>query len=218
MNKSTLRSLALGFLASGILTGAYAIFFQGNVPVQGITGPSVLKVNETQHADELNQYRDEMSSLITERDSLEMTNENLGEEVSSLTKAHSELENELAGLNLDNRSSESNEETSGDDESTNEAETETTSDEETEIANSDTETEVTEAVSGTFSISDGQSSVDIASQLEAEGYIESAPEFQALLDEWGLNSILQAGSYELDSSMSIHDIATELTHGAYYYY
>lgn len=215
MNKSTLRSLALGFLASGILTGAYAIFFQGNVPVQGITVPSVLKVNESQHAEELAQYRDEMSSLITERDSLEVTNENLGEEVSSLTKAQSDLENELAALDLDRRSSESNEDAT-DDESTNEAETET--EEDTEVANSETEPESSEAVSGTFSISQGQSSVDIANQLEAEGYIDSAFEFQSLLDEWGLNSILQAGSYELDSNMSIHDIATELTHGAYYYY
>lgn len=209
MNKSTLRSLALGFLASGILTGAYAIFFQGNVPIQGVTIPSVLNSSSATHEEELAQYRDEMSSLIAERDTLEENQVTKDEEIASLTEKNTGLENQIAELQLENRSLSSD----GDDEQS-ETEDETTTEDST-----DEETEnSTSSTSGTFVISQGETSVDIASNLEAQGFVESAAEFQALLDEWGLNSIIQAGSYEISSGMTIHDIANEITHGAYYYY
>lgn len=209
MNKSTLRSLALGFLASGILTGAYAIFFQGNVPIQGVTIPSVLNSSSATHEEELAQYRDEMSSLIAERDTLEENQVTKDEEIASLTEKNTGLENQIAELQLENRSLSSD----GDDEQS-ETEDETTTEDST-----DEETEnSTSSTSGTFVISQGETSVDIASNLEAQGFVESAAEFQALLDEWGLNSIIQAGSYEISSDMTIHDIANEITHGAYYYY
>lgn len=209
MNKSTLRSLALGFLASGILTGAYAIFFQGNVPIQGVTIPSVLNSSSATHEEELAQYRDEMSSLIAERDTLEENQVTKDEEIASLTEKNTGLENQIAELQLENRSLSSDgdvEQSETEDETT----TEDSTDEETENSTSST--------SGTFVISQGETSVDIASNLEAQGFVESAAEFQALLDEWGLNSIIQAGSYEISSDMTIHDIANEITHGAYYYY
>lgn len=209
MNKSTLRSLALGFLASGILTGAYAIFFQGNVPIQGVTIPSVLNSSSATHEEELTQYRDEMSSLIAERDTLEENQVTKDEEIASLTEKNTGLENQIAELQLENRSLSSDgdgEQSETEDETT----TEDSTDEETENSTSST--------SGTFVISQGETSVDIASNLEAQGFVESAAEFQALLDEWGLNSIIQAGSYEISSDMTIHDIANEITHGAYYYY
>lgn len=209
MNKSTLRSLALGFLASGILTGAYAIFFQGNVPIQGVTIPSVLNSSSATHEEELAQYRDEMSSLIAERDRLEENQVTKDEEIASLTEKNTGLENQIAELQLENRSLSSDgdgEQSETEDETT----TEDSTDEETENSTSST--------SGTFVISQGETSVDIASNLEAQGFVESAAEFQALLDEWGLNSIIQAGSYEISSDMTIHDIANEITHGAYYYY
>lgn len=209
MNKSTLRSLALGFLASGILTGAYAIFFQGNVPIQGVTIPSVLNSSSATHEEELTQYRDEMSSLIAERDTLEENQVTKDEEIASLTEKNTGLENQIAELQLENRSLSSDgdgEQSETEDETT----TEDSTDEETENSTSST--------SGTFVISQGETSVDIASNLETQGFVESAAEFQALLDEWGLNSIIQAGSYEISSDMTIHDIANEITHGAYYYY
>ncbi|MRI84872.1 hypothetical protein GIY09_03020 [Aerococcaceae bacterium WS4759] len=209
MNKSTLRSLALGFLASGILTGAYAIFFQGNVPIQGVTIPSVLNSSSATHEEELAQYRDEMSSLIAERNTLEENQVTKDEEIASLTEKNTGLENQIAELQLENRSLSSDgdgEQSETEDETT----TEDSTDEETENSTSST--------SGTFVISQGETSVDIASNLEAQGFVESAAEFQALLDEWGLNSIIQAGSYEISSDMTIHDIANEITHGAYYYY
>lgn len=209
MNKSTLRSLALGFLASGILTGAYAIFFQGNVPIQGVTIPSVLNSSSATHEEELAQYRDEMSSLIAERDTLEENQVTKDEEIASLTEKNTGLENQIAELQLENRSLSSDgdgEQSETEDETT----TEDSTDEETENSTSST--------SGTFVISQGETSVDIASNLETQGFVESAAEFQALLDEWGLNSIIQAGSYEISSDMTIHDIANEITHGAYYYY
>lgn len=209
MNKSTLRSLALGFLASGILTGAYAIFFQGNVPIQGVTIPSVLNSSSATHEEELAQYRDEMSSLIAERNTLEENQVTKDEEIASLTEKNTGLENQIAELQLENRSLSSDgdgEQSETEDETT----TEDSTDEETENSTSST--------SGTFVISQGETSVDIANNLEAQGFVESAAEFQALLDEWGLNSIIQAGSYEISSDMTIHDIANEITHGAYYYY
>jgi len=205
MNKSTLRSLALGFLASGILTGAYAIFFQGNVPIQGVTIPSVLNSSSATHEEELSQYRDEMSSLIAERDTLEENQVTKDEEIASLTEKNTGLENQIAELQLENRSLSSD----GDGEQS-ESEDETTTEEETENS--------TASTSGTFVISQGETSVEIANNLEAQGFVVSAAEFQALLDEWGLNSIIQAGSYDISSDMTIHDIANEITHGAYYYY
>lgn len=211
MNKSTLRSLALGFLASGILTGAYAIFFQGNVPIQGVTIPSVLNSSSATHEEELSQYRDEMSSLIAERDTLEENQVAKDEEIASLTEKNTGLENQIAELQLENRSLSSDgdgEQSESEDETT--TEEDTTTEEETE--NSTTST------SGTFVISQGETSVEIASNLEAQGFVVSAAEFQALLDEWGLNSIIQAGSYDISSDMTIHDIANEITNGAYYYY
>lgn len=205
MNKSTLRSLALGFLASGILTGAYAIFFQGNVPIQGVTIPSVLNSSSATHEEELSQYRDEMSSLIAERDTLEENQVTKDEEIASLTEKNTGLENQIAELQLENRSLSND----GDGEQS-ESEDETTTEEETENSIAST--------SGTFVISQGETSVEIANNLEAQGFVVSAAEFQALLDEWGLNSIIQAGSYDISSDMTIHDIANEITHGAYYYY
>jgi len=205
MNKSTLRSLALGFLASGILTGAYAIFFQGNVPIQGVTIPSVLNSSSATHEEELSQYRDEMSSLIAERDTLEENQVTKDEEIASLTEKNTGLENQIAELQLENRSLSND----GDGEQS-ESEDETTTEEETENS--------TASTSGTFVISQGETSVEIANNLEAQGFVVSAAEFQALLDEWGLNSIIQAGSYDISSDMTIHDIANEITHGAYYYY
>jgi len=205
MNKSTLRSLALGFLASGILTGAYAIFFRGNVPIQGVTIPSVLNSSSATHEEELSQYRDEMSSLIAERDTLEENQVTKDEEIASLTEKNTGLENQIAELQLENRSLSND----GDGEQS-ESEDETTTEEETENS--------TASTSGTFVISQGETSVEIANNLEAQGFVVSAAEFQALLDEWGLNSIIQAGSYDISSDMTIHDIANEITHGAYYYY
>lgn len=207
MNKSSLRSLALGFLASGIITGAYAIFFQGHIPVQGITVPTVLNSNSESHEEELAKYREEMSSLITELDALEEEQGKKDEEIASLTQKNTGLESQVAELQLENRSVAS--------EDTGE---ETDSVDETVETESDTQTEDNTGADGTFVIAQGESSVDIASNLEAAGFVESAAEFQALLDEWGLSSIIQAGTYELTADMSIHDIANELTNGAYYYY
>lgn len=210
MNKSSLRSLALGFLASGIITGAYAIFFQGHVPVQGITVPSVLNSNSATHDEELAKYREEMSLLITERDTLEENQSAKDEEIASLAKENTGLESQVAEMQLENRSAAS-------EDSSEQADTE----DETLANDSDSETDdesENTGAEGTFVIAQGETSVDIASNLESGGFIESASEFQALLDEWGLSSIIQAGTYELTADMSIHDIANELTNGAYYYY
>lgn len=216
MKKNTLRSLGIGFLSAGILSGAFAIFVQGQSPVEGLQVNSLLGSGDQE---QISQYEEQVSSLVAERDSL---NESLSsgdnqdessaqEQISSLTEA-----NESLVAQLDNTGTETNND---------ESDTETTdngTDTDTEADNTGSETgEVTEAqpdLEGSFSIASGEASSEIAARLESDGFIDSADEFQSLLDEWDLNAVIQAGDFELNSDMSIHDIASIITDGAYYYY
>ena len=94
--------------------------------------------------------------------------------------------------------------------------------EDTESVDEDVETDedglATPAESGTFTIAEGSDTTTIAQQLQDEGYIDSADELTSLIEEWGLETVIGAGDYELNSDMSIHDIANIITQGAYYYY
>lgn len=214
MKKNTLRSLGIGFLSAGILSGAFAIFVQGQAPVEGLQVNSLLGSGDQE---QISQYEEQVSSLVAERDSL---NESLSsgdnqdessaqEQISSLTEA-----NESLVAQLDNTGTETNND---------ESDTETTdngTDTDTDADNSETG-EVTEAqpdLEGSFTIASGEASSEIAARLESDGFIDSADEFQSLLDEWDLNAVIQAGDFELNSDMSIHDIASMITDGAYYYY
>ncbi|UUX34583.1 hypothetical protein [Fundicoccus culcitae] len=219
MNKNTLRSMGLGFLAAAVLTGAFAIFFQGNVPVQGIQISSILNNNQ-QYEDELSQYRVEMSSMISERDALESTRDTLNTSIASLNDLNEEQSSTISSLENELSNNESNtadetstaEEVSADENETSDSTTDTTTD------TIETATNTTgDFISGTFTISSGEASTDIANRLESEGYITSATEFQDLVEYWGLESILQANSYQLNSDMSINQIAEILTNGQYYY-
>lgn len=212
MNKNTLRSLGIGFLSAGILSAAFAIFVQGQTPVEGLQVNSLFNSDNTE---QISQYEEQVSSLTAERDSLneslaslESTDESsLQESISSLTAANESLQARLADAN-NNASTNDN----GADESDESDTTETTTEESGEVA------EATPALEGSFTISSGEASSDIANRLEADGYIASAAEFQELLDTWDLNSVIQAGDFEINSDMSIHDIASIITNGAYYYY
>ena len=85
--------------------------------------------------------------------------------------------------------------------------------------NSDNQDQLEEPqYSGSFTISDGENASDIAQRLESEGYIDSATELEDLIDQWDLSTVIVADTYDLNSDMSIHDIASIITQGAYYYY
>lgn len=209
MNKNTLRSLGIGFLSAGILTTAFAIFVQGQTPVEGIKVNSLLNSDTTA---QVSQYEEQISSLQAERDSfsesLSSTNgqdeSDLQSSISSLTADNESLRAQLSNLN--NNSTNGNDETASDD--SNGTATEGSG----EVAQAQPEVE------GSFTISSGETSSEIASRLETEGFITSATEFQSLLDEWDLNSVIQAGDFNINSDMSIHDIVSIITEGAYYYY
>lgn len=218
MKKTTLRSLGLGFLASAILTGAFAIFIQGNVPIQGVKVASVLNGANDK---ELSSYKDAANSLLAEKSNLESTKNTLNESINSLKETASKQSSELASMkkasSLASVSASAQSSNSASDESASES-----------IASESTDTDTTSptettqpsapAVSGTFVVHDGDNSSSIAQRLFAEGYISSVEEFEAVVDEWNLSRILQAGSYQFNSNMGVHAILEELTHGLYYYY
>lgn len=208
MKKQNLRSLGVGFLASSILVGAFAVFFQGHVPVDGITLPSLFDRRNTESFQE--QYDKDQSTiagLTQEKDELSSQKEDFSNQVEQLKNEKESLQNKL-----EEKSSSQKEK---DDESADE--NEETSVEEVESNEEDTTEEVEATEEGAFAITDGESSTEIAGRLEEAGYIDSASEFQELIDQWNLESVIQAGDYELSKEMSIHEIASELTNGAYYY-
>ncbi|XJS11542.1 hypothetical protein ACF3NG_04875 [Aerococcaceae bacterium WGS1372] len=213
MNKNTLRSLGIGFLSAGILSAAFAIFVQGQSPVEGIKVNSLLN---NSNAAQVSQYEEQISSLQAERDSMSeslsaTSNQDesaLQESISSLTEANESLKAQLSDRNTDTASSADN----NDESESNEDTTEASTVESGEVAQAQPDVE------GSFTINSGETSSEIADRLEAEGYISSATEFQSLLDEWDLNSVIQAGDFDINSDMSIHDIVSIITEGAYYYY
>lgn len=212
MNKNTLRSLGIGFLSAGILSAAFAIFVQGQTPVEGIRVNSLLNGDNTE---QISQYEEQVSSLQAERDSLSADlssasssedESSLQESISSLTEANESLQAQLRNANNDNTTD------NNDESETNDDTTEETTEESGELAQAQPDVE------GSFTINSGETSSEIANRLESEGYIASASEFQTLLDEWDLNSVIQAGDFDINSDMSIHDIVSIITEGAYYYY
>lgn len=211
MKKNTLRSIGIGFLSAAILSGAFAIFIQGQSPVEGLQVNSLLN---SDNQEQISQYEEQVSSLVAQRDSLaeqvssagNQDESSLQAEVSSLTEANSSLLARVENNNTQDNNDES-------DSNNEDSDSDTTDSENTgEVAEAQPDLE------GTFTIVSGETSSEIASQLEAQGYIDSATEFQNLLDEWDLNAVIQAGDFNLNSDMSIHDIASIITDGAYYYY
>lgn len=201
MSKQVLRTLGLGFLCSAILTGAFAVFGQGKVPVSGITVNSLFKPEANTDA-ELTQYKDEVSKLNEEKAKLESENKKLTDNMSALEEQMKQLEEKDTTTSETTTSAESTDET---------AEQTTTVDGEEEAS---TESDATQ---GTFTISEGEVSSEIAQRLQAEGYIADASELEAVIATWGLDTFIIAGDYQLSSDMSVHQVAEILTNGAYYY-
>lgn len=211
MNKGNLRALGFGFLASAILTGGFAIFFQGQVPIQGIKVSSVLN-GAAGNDQELASYKEAMSSLLSEKTSLESTKNQLNESLNNLKEVASKQSSQLASIKKSESTSVSESDSASADETSSDAET-------SQSAETTTETTETEApaISGTFTVNSGESSLQIAQRLVDEGYLSSTDEFEEIVDTWNLSAILQAGSYEFNSNMGAHAILEALTHGVYYY-
>lgn len=201
MKKNTLRSMGVGFLSAGVLTGIFAVL-SGHIPVEGVTVQSIFDSGE---AEIIASLEEEQAGLNEEIEALESTRNNLNANVASLQERDEARENEIESLQATIRDLESAAQDDDDEESSEEEDT--------------TEEEVTteESVDGIFTINDGESSEDISNRLEDDGYIESATEFRDLLDSWGLNEVIQTGDHELTPDMSIHEIASIITGGAYYY-
>ena len=216
MNKNTLRTLALGFLSSAILTGLYATFIQGHVPVRGVNVHSVLN-NQSVPNEITSQYESNLSSLKEENKALSSLNESYAKSIKELESTSQESQqNAIASSSSSENTSSTMDET---DSSAEESVT-TTEDnfnsEDSETAASSIATDPNTAID--FTVSPGETSIDIAYRLEAEGIISSAQELQDLFEYWDLETVLQDGTYELYPGMSIHEIAEILTHYTYYYY
>ncbi|MDO4432856.1 MAG: hypothetical protein Q4B80_06005 [Aerococcaceae bacterium] len=216
MNKGNLRALGFGFLASAILTGGFAVFFQGQVPIQGIKVSSVLN-GAAGNDQELASYKEAMSSLLSEKTSLESTKNQLNESLNNLKEAASKQSSQLASIKKSESTSVSESDSASADETSSDAEISQSAETTTETTETEAPAEVAPATSGTFTVNSGESSLQIAQRLVDEGYLSSTDEFEEIVDTWNLSAILQAGSYEFNSNMGAHAILEALTHGVYYY-
>lgn len=210
MNKSNLRSLGLGFLVSGAILGGYTLFAEGQ--------PHTPATNTNESSQEDNsQYKEEIASLKADKEKLESENDKLKANQSSTDSDNSDDKQSRPTVSsADETDTSSGEESSQNDASQND---DSQSEETSNPNNSDNQDQLEEPqYSGSFTISDGENASDIAQRLESEGYIDSATELEDLIDQWDLSTVIVADTYDLNSDMSIHDIASIITQGAYYYY
>jgi UPF0755 protein len=64
-----------------------------------------------------------------------------------------------------------------------------------------------------FVVESGETASDVASRLEQEGLVVSGEVFRRFMTYHGLDVSLEAGSYSLRPSMTMHEIAEALQHG-----
>ena len=191
MKRNTLKLIGLGFLTSALITGGFEIFARGNMPIKGITIQSIFNNNE----DKIVEQESLISSLEQENSSLNDENNSLADSIEKHKKTI--LENEKKIEALDKEVNDLKLKYIGED-AVNQNPSENNN-------------------SGTFTINSGETSSDIASRLQSEGYIQSAQDFQALIDTWQLQQYIQSNSYQLSSDMSMDEILSIITNGAYYY-
>lgn len=191
MKRNTLKLIGLGFLTSALITGGFEIFARGNMPIKGVTIQSIFNNNE----DKIAEQESLISSLEEENSSLNEENNNLADSIEKHKKTI--IENEKKIEALDKEVNDLKLKYIGED-AVNQNPSENNN-------------------SGTFTINSGETSSDIASRLQSEGYIQSAQDFQALIDTWQLQQYIQSNSYQLSSDMSMDEILSIITNGAYYY-
>ena len=94
LSRNTLRSLAVGFLASAVVTAAFALS-QGQLPVQGVNGTNLLNGGSTtDNADQQAQ----LDALSSEKSALESTQNVLNASLTSLKEQASRQSSELEAL------------------------------------------------------------------------------------------------------------------------
>lgn len=203
MRKESLRSLGLGFLLAAILLAAHATFVQGHQPIEGVNLPSLLDGQDrSQLVEEQEKIKEQLKTLEKDKAQLTKDLDRLTMENGSLSEKIYKQDETITYLEKYKDKVEAMETSEEDDQ-------EQTSQEETNQEQEDQETG--------FEVVTGQSSSQIAKNLQEQGFIKSADKFQDLIDQWNLSSLIQSGQYELNEDMSIHEIASILTNGAYFY-
>lgn len=223
LSRNTLRSLAVGVLASAVVTAAFALS-QGQLPVQGVNGTNVLNGGTTTaNADQ--QAR--LDALSSEKSALESTQNTLNASLASLKEQASRQSSELEALKSHSTSSSSasNESSSTSSEGSSSSSNEANQADTTEASQEETNHAGTTAPSdgqwttegGNFTVNPGDTSEDVAQNLYDAGIISSPDVFLEVVDQWDLSTLLIAGTYELNSGMNVNTIAEILTNGAYYW-
>lgn len=223
LSRNTLRSLAVGVLASAVVTAAFALS-QGQLPVQGVNGTNVLNGGTTTaNADQ--QAR--LDALSSEKSALESTQNTLNASLASLKEQASRQSSELEALKSHSTSSSStsNESSSTSSEGSSSSSNEASQADATEVGQEETNnTETTghrngqwTTEGGNFTVNPGDTSEDVAQNLYDAGIISSPDVFLEVVDQWDLSTLLIAGTYELNSGMNVNTIAEILTNGAYYW-
>ena len=219
LSRNTLRSLAVGVLASAVVTAAFALS-QGQLPVQGVNGTNVLNGGTTTaNADQ--QAR--LDALSSEKSALESTQNTLNASLASLKEQASRQSSELEALKSHSTSSSSasNEGSSSSSNEASQADTTEASQEETHNAGTTGTTAPSDGQwtteGGNFTVNPGDTSEDVAQNLYDAGIISSPDVFLEVVDQWDLSTLLIAGTYELNSGMNVNTIAEILTNGAYYW-
>lgn len=223
LSRNTLRSLAVGVLASAVVTAAFALS-QGQLPVQGVNGTNVLNGGTTTaNADQ--QAR--LDALSSEKAALESTQNTLNASLASLKEQASRQSSELEALKSHSTSSSSasNESSSTSSEGSSSSSNEASQADATESGQEETNNTETAGPrngqwtteGGNFTVNPGDTSEDVAQNLYDAGIISSPDVFLEVVDQWDLSTLLIAGTYELNSGMNVNTIAEILTNGAYYW-
>ena len=226
LSRNTLRSLAVGVLASAVVTAAFALS-QGQLPVQGVNGTNVLNGGTTTvNADQ--QAR--LDALSSEKSALESTQNTLNASLASLKEQASRQSSELEALKSHSTSSSSasNESSSTSSEGSSSSSNEASQADTTEASQEETHNAGTTGTTapsdgqwttegGNFTVNPGDTSEDVAQNLYDAGIISSPDVFLEVVDQWDLSTLLIAGTYELNSGMNVNTIAEILTNGAYYW-
>ncbi|MGY4104105.1 hypothetical protein ACWOA0_00645 [Ignavigranum ruoffiae] len=200
MKKNTYRYLGIGFLLSALLTAGFETLVRGNPPLEGMSVQAIFNNNETalkEKESEISQLNEEQASLNQEiktlqqdKDKLEKSNKENQDEIESLQKANASLVKEYGG------------------------DTDESTDETTDENNSQENQNNGEQ---TVTIPEGLSSAEIGQLLLDQGIITDAQALQDLIDTWELNEYIQANDYQLSADMSLDEILSIITNGAYYY-
>ena len=215
LSRNTLRSLAVGVLASAVVTAAFALS-QGHLPVQGVNGTNVLNGGTTTaNADQ--QAR--LDALSSEKSALESTQNTLNASLASLKEQASRQSSELEALKSHSTSSSS---TSNESSSTSSEGSSSSSNEASQADAAEASQEETNnaGTAGTTAPSDGQWTTEggnFTVNLYDAGIISSPDVFLEVVDQWDLSTLLIAGTYDLNSGMNVNTIAEILTNGAYYW-